>query len=702
MTPKELREFTSRADNRPMRSVFGKASFSALAFAALALGLSACHGHSAGSDLPAGPTPSPAPSGTATPLPPVSTANSIGMNVGSVLDTETNRIFADAMKTSRIPWTAGLANAAADSNGWPAQDAAIQVWANSARMDGTYALAFQGSANVQTSGCVVSTLTASYNPGTNTSTAQFTIPGAAACDLTLTFTNTHVAVGAAQGTGVKNVTLMRPTYEGSTSSYAVTTTFTTDFKNSLAPFSTLRFTDWLASNGNTQQYWTDRVTPASASQVVLAGAGSQVKGAAYEYAFQLCNETQKDCWINIPVSADDAYVQNLARLAQSTLQSNLHLYVEFSNEVWNQNYSQYSANAAAAQSNLTVLKFDGSTNSNSIAYRRIAQRAAQISTIFRSIFGDGAMMTRVRPVLMTQLGGADGSLQQAVHLMEDYYNSNNAARVTTPHPLNYYFYGLGGGADYTPSDESSVSAIFSSLTPATWQANLRKDAAYAAAFGVRRIAYEGGPDFAKSQTANAFLQAAHDDPGIVQAIVGAHNAWSANGGDLLVYYTLTGDFTWGFLDDVYDLGYPPRNYKLQAMTQLGTGIRPAPAYGPLVPASLPATAFDVPSSALQTEGVGSFSQGTWFGYVARVGTPGTFAVGLHAGSADGKGTAEIWVDGNFVGTLTATHPLAQDGTASATSTLPVTLNAGLHGIVIRGAAATSKISVTSVDVTQGP
>ncbi len=698
-----LLEFTEAADNPFMRSVFGKASFSALALAALILGLSACNGKIA-SPVPPGPTPSasPTPLTTATPLPPVSTTNSIGMNVGAVLDTETNRVFADAMKTSRIPWTANGGNAAADPNGWPTQDASISVWASgTSRMDGTYALSFQGQASVQAGGCVTASLTPVYSASSNTSTATFTIAGTAPCALTLTFTNTVAGPGSALGSGVKNVALMRPTYEGSSATYdPATSTFTTDFKNSLAPFSVLRFSDWLASNGNTQQQWADRVTKTSASQVVLAGgtaAPTQVKGAAYEYAFQLCNELQKDCWINVPVSASDDYVQNLAHLAQSTLASNLHLYVEYSNEVWNQAYPQANANAAAAQSNLAVLAFDGTTNANALAWRRIAQRGAQISAIFRSIFGDAAMMTRIRPVLMTELGSAGGPLQQAAYLMESYYN--NPKYVTAPHSLNYYFYGIGGGADYAPSDESSVDSIFLTLPPAGWPASLQQDAAYAAAFGVRRIAYEGGPSFPKSATQNAILAAAHDDPRILQTIVTAHNTWSANGGDLLVYYSLSGDFSWGFLDDVYDLLSVPQNYKMQAMTQLSAGVRAPLTYGTLLPASIPATSFDVPSSSLQSETVGGFTQGTWFGYVTRVAAAGTFALGLHAGSPDGKGTAEIWVDGNELGTLTATNPLGPGGVAAATTTLPVVLQPGLHGIVIRGAQATSKLSVTSVDLT---
>lgn len=707
-----------QADNGGMRFVFSRASFLALALVALAGALPACNGQqTAFGHLPSttptpGSTATPGPVGSATPIPPPPAANALGMNVGAVTDTETNRTFADAMKTSRIPWTTPdltvnlTPGAGADANGWPLQDASILVWSGSPRMDGVYALSFTGQAIVQTSLGTLSPVT--YDPSTNSSSATLTISNASQNALTLTFLSTRLLPSSGANTGVTAVKLMRPLSEGSGSSYPATTTFTTDFKSSLARFSTLRFADWLASNGNPQQHWTDRVMPLSASQTVLAGSTtSQLKGAAYEYAFQLCSETNEDCWINIPAGADDDYVHQVALLAQTALPSNLHLYVEYSNELWNQNYAQSALNHQAAQANASVLAFDGTTNTNYIDWRRIAQRGAQISAIFRSTFGDAAMMTRIRPVLMTQLGNADGPLQQAVYFMQGYYNNPAQQNGPTPHPINYYFYGLGGGADYAPGDESSSGAILNTLSATVgaspqlgWAASLPKDAAYAAAFGVHRIAYEGGPFFAPTNSAvtNGYLQAAHDSPAIASAIVAAHNTWSANGGDLLVYYTLTGNYTWGFLDDVFDLGSTPYGYKLQAMTQLAAGTRPAITIGTLLPASIPAASFDVPTSALQSQQVSGFTQGTWFGYLTRVDAAGTFALGLHAGSADGQGVAEVWVDGNELGTLTASTPLGANGATSATGTLPVTLNVGLHGILLRGGPGTSKLAVTSVDV----
>ena len=83
--------------------------------------------------------------------------------------------------------------------------------------------------------------------------------------------------------------------------------------------------------------------------------------------------------------------------------------------MWNGAYP-YPANTnkdtavAEVQADPSIpLNFDGvyparDSDGWSLAPRRIALKTAQVSNIFRQVFGDDQMMTRVRPVLMSQLG----------------------------------------------------------------------------------------------------------------------------------------------------------------------------------------------------------------------------------------------------------------------------------------------------------
>ena len=55
----------------------------------------------------------------------------------------------------------------------------------------------------------------------------------------------------------------------------------------------------------------------------------------YEDMIELCNEAQKDMWINIPALATPQFVQSLAQLIYANLDPNLNVYVEYGNENWN-------------------------------------------------------------------------------------------------------------------------------------------------------------------------------------------------------------------------------------------------------------------------------------------------------------------------------------------------------------------------------
>ena len=103
------------------------------------------------------------------------------------------------------------------------------------------------------------------------------------------------------------------------------------FKERLAPFSTLRFVDWTATNWTTAHTWKERTT----YKHVRQSGDKNGKGAALELAIALANETGKDVWINTPPWADDNYVRNMARLFRDTLNPDQKIYVEWANELWN-------------------------------------------------------------------------------------------------------------------------------------------------------------------------------------------------------------------------------------------------------------------------------------------------------------------------------------------------------------------------------
>jgi hypothetical protein len=455
-----------------------------------------------------------------------------------------------------------------------------------------------------------------------------------------------------------------------------------------------RSNGWEGLNGD----WNLRRSADYASQAAVGAS----PGMAWEYAAQFWNETDTDAWVNIPFPADDTYVTGLATLLKNTLEPGRKVYVEYSNELWN-TWGPFpaEANRAAAVAEVQAnpaspLNFDGiypalDPNGWELARRRIALRGVQVSDIFRGVFGDDQMMTRVRPVLMSQLGWAAGWLAKELDYVEDYFNSPTYR--STPRPASYYFYGAGGSAyqepDWSIGSGITVDQVFSTM-PAGYNTALVSDMDWVAAFGLKRIAYEGGPNLdnftAHSNIPGSTLEAAWNDPRMRAEVVANHNAWSAAGGDLLMYFTSTGDYHWGFTADPFDLN----THKLNAIDDLNSTAAAPITYGRVAPLDLATADFKVPAGQATLGDLRADSlTKNWTGATFRVDADASFAVRLTA-TASTAGRAEVFVDGKSLGTIN----VPATGTTVA---LPTgTLAAGVHGVVIRARAGSFGLSRVSV------
>jgi hypothetical protein len=369
----------------------------------------------------------------------------MGLDLADVSPNDPALIFADAARQDlpfqkNAAYMSLTAPAAVGPDGWPAEDATLPLWTESREPEGTYQLSFDGTAQVvawqgvgQFSVAGVSygtTLPAGvgYDPTSNRTTAQWVISAPASPNgAYLGFVDSQRTPAAAIGSGVANVQVMRPLTRYSTASHPAGTLFTGDLKQLMSGFTLIRFMDYLATDANNQRHWADRVTPLDISQYqTLAGYGWQGKGGSWEYAVELANETGKDIWINLPLQIDDAYVTNLAELLRygsdgttpyaspqanpvfPPLDANLRVYVEYSNEVWNDAFVMNGQNIALAVQAVAAggspLNYDGATGLSLLGQRRVAERTKEISDLFRGVWGDAAMMARIRPVIEWQYG----------------------------------------------------------------------------------------------------------------------------------------------------------------------------------------------------------------------------------------------------------------------------------------------------------
>ncbi|MFS4459831.1 hypothetical protein [Bdellovibrio sp. HCB2-146] len=523
------------------------------------------------------PTPSPTPSNP-DPVPPTSGQNAnLGVNLEGLNDWAASNMFTDLMKTSRhwgtvtAPWEG---QASVDSNGWPTQDAGVLVAAGlgpstedptaAYLKSGIYKLSFVGKATVSPfSSDPVTVTNYIYNSATNTSTADVVVPDKISM-LMLNFTGT---VG-----GVKNVVLMRPGYQGTGK------VFTDEFLAAIAPFSTLRFMEYLSVNDSTHKTWSQRTTPNSATY-----AGSN--GGPYEGAIALANLTGKDIWLNIPLGADDNYVAQLATLLKNTLSPNIHVYIEYSNEIWNSmfqqthdNFDMAVAEVIAGDTSLTLgtqctaamfASSTGNCNQYWAGYRRVAKRTVQISNIFAQVYGSAAINTTIRPVLATQFAyKAIG--EQQLKYMNTYHGAPSR-----------FIYAIAGAPYYQLENSISNSInltleqIFASFDKSLLELNpyFRADIPYngsdwsgatqlalAKYYGIKSFAYEGGPDYLQNSASLVAKYQSNFDPRSYTQVSGLLQQWFGCKNDLFMFFNLAGTYgqygAWGATDNINNLNTP--------------------------------------------------------------------------------------------------------------------------------------------------
>jgi hypothetical protein len=148
----------------------------------------------------------------------------------------------------------------------------------------------------------------------------------------------------------------------------------------------LRFLDWMATNGSTLSRAADRPRVEDATWTRA--------GVPPEIMVRLANELGADAWFTLPHLAEDALVEEYARIARDGLGPGLRAWVEFSNEVWNGQFAQ--AHWAEAEGRRRWVRAGASVQ----AY---AARAVEVAAIWTRVFGDEAPARLVR-VIATQTG----------------------------------------------------------------------------------------------------------------------------------------------------------------------------------------------------------------------------------------------------------------------------------------------------------
>jgi len=591
-------------------------------------------------------------------------------------------MFVDAMKTSRAwglpdkPWEHTVKT---DTLGWPQEDAGVVVLADGQNLGGTYSLLFQGRAQVGSVASKATIQNLKYDATKNLTSADVVMP-ADETQLMLSFTGT-------QG-GVKNVSLLRPGYATNTKEI-----FTREFLQALKPFPAVRFMDFTATNGNPMKIWGERTTPASASQ---ARAG----GGALEYAIALCNQTGKDMWINVPHEADDDYIRKMATMLKSDLKPEIKLYLEWSNEVWNWSFGQ-------AQRNLELAKIEGAKPGSNLNYdkidnpgywhfRRFARETMETGNIFRAVFGDKAMMTRIRTVLAVQAAWDEG-LKTGLSYIEANYGAPSK-----------FFYGVAIAPYFNLSEEMNKRAdlkldeIFAALpqeieNSLSWLDNTIAHARY---YNLQTLAYEGGQHLQDhSDVGNAKIKVeANRDPRMGALMKTYLDGWNARGGGLFMYFTLSGGYSkwgsWGLVEDVRET---TSSSKYQAALQVVRSPRAPLTAGTAVPGLIKVGDFGAQSHcAKRGDAQIGLDKDAWLHYLLRVPKAGKYKITVQAFSDNGDLQLEVLANSKSLGIVTAPKRNGDiwPDTKAVIADLPVGLN------VVGLKSLTGRVQIKSFSVAQ--
>jgi hypothetical protein len=469
-----------------------------------------------------------------------------------------------------------------DAEGWPTSDFELVLmdgrpvaeWTGAIddpeqyRVDysGTYAARFTGQATIVAQGTAVSIRNQAYDPATNTTSFELAVGGSGMANhglVILRFTNTKREQTSAAGTGIRRLVVNRPGY-----ALGSNQVFTNEFLRlcKAADFACYRTYNLQNIWDGEPVYpamrkWSDRKTPLHAAQVSMGNTTGNLDGWCWEYIVALMNELGKDVWINIHMSCDSAYVTELAKYLEQSLQPGLNIYVERSNEVWSPSQSRFGP-YNAAQAAARGVTFDDNH----------AHGTVELSRWFANVFGAGSINKRIR-VIMAGQQGYPGRTDNHLRYIQNKFGAPSEYIYATSSTV---YFGSTSESSTDPAVivdgmKSAISRQVSIPTePGYRPVHIEKANTWNLVGGC--TSYEGGPHMpAGGGTSNIGPQIrAHRLPAMADVLKQNYlDAWKDIGGGLAMYFTLASGYNrygcWGLTDDYTK---PDRNAKMQAMRDI--------------------------------------------------------------------------------------------------------------------------------------
>ncbi len=321
-----------------------------------------------------------------------------------------------------------------------------------------------------------------------------------------------------------------------------TETFHPTFLARWRGFNTLRFMDWMHTNGSKLVSWDDRPRVEDATWAH--------KGAPVEVMVDLCNRLKANPWFCMPHLADDGFVRGFAQVVKERLDPTLKIHVEYSNEVWNGMFAQNRH----AQEMAKKLGLGDAKRPWEGAALYHARRSLEIFRIWEEVLGGRERLVRV--LAWQAAGGAywtdtmlltpNGTAKQVdVLAIAPYITMCIPATVKD-----------GKGIDAATVAGWDLDRLFAHIIESTalpeciaW---MQTQAAVAKKHGVRLMAYEGGQHLVgvgggeNNEAMMKLFHAANRDPRMGATYLRYLDAWRAVGGDTFCLFSSIGRWSkWG-------------------------------------------------------------------------------------------------------------------------------------------------------------
>jgi len=311
------------------------------------------------------------------------------------------------------------------------------------------------------------------------------------------------------------------------------TLFNPEFLNFMKDFKVIRFMNMSGVTRNNIRDWANRPTLNKATW----GGKEGVRGVPLEVMISLANTLDVDPWFNIPHNADNAFIYRFAQMVKQKLKPNLRVYIEYSNETWN---NIFVPQAEHMKQTGYKLKLD--KNRNVAGSKYYSMQSVRIFKTFEKVFGGTQRLIRVMGGMTT-----DTKLTETLLGFQNAYKHVDAIAIAP-----YFHFSQDKMASI-----KSVDDVFKALKASDNRYSIKntlgfveRQAQITQGYGVDLIAYEGGQHLVHHKThsmtqgATPYLYKANKDPRMAQAYYQLLAGWKKLGGKLFVSFSAPRPSTW--------------------------------------------------------------------------------------------------------------------------------------------------------------